>query len=290
MRKLELSPYYPPRARWYCPLLRIADEFRRLTWLDRIHLPAGISFIAFVSALLVPGFALYVHRERVLARLIIAGYALLLAVFILWLGYPIANVAFGLMLSLHATSVIFLINPWLGNARLPFQLLVGMAVLGVLGGLLYAPLRHQLQTCWLLPLRIRDQVVIVQTFSPAPSVRAGDWIAYEIEADRGQGWRLESGYALGPVLAVAGDRVRFTTTTYEINGVYHPHRPHMPVTGELMVPENHWFLWPDLAINVYGNPNPATVEAAMLRIATVSRAQFVGKPFHRWFWRRQMLQ
>ena len=61
----------------------------------------------------------------------------------------------------------------------------------------------------------------------------------------------------------------------------------MPETGELIVPEKHWFVWPDFAISGHGNVAEAALSAALLPMATVSEDQFAGKPFKRWFWRRQ---
>jgi hypothetical protein len=290
MRKLELSPYYPVRARWYSPLFRLAATFRRIVWLDRIHLPEGISSWSFIAALLLPGLAFWVRCERLIGGAVMGVYALLALVFVIWLGYPAANIAFGLMLSLHATSILFLCSPWLAEARLVFRLLIGLGVLVAVGGLLYAPLRvHGLER-WLMPLRVNGRVVIVQTFSSAQSVQRGDWIAYRIEGAGGYGWRMQSGFGLRPVLAAAGDRVRFTTNRIEVNGVPHPRQPHMPVEGGFVVPENHWFIWPELAINLQGNGAVATADAAMLGLSNVAQAQFVGKPLHRWLWRRQILQ
>ena len=289
MRKLELLPYYPPRARWYSPLLRIADTFRRITWLDRIHPPASVSSSSFLAALFIPGLAFWVRRERIIGVAILVAYALLGWVFVIWLGFPVANIAFGLMLSLHATSIMFLCSPWLANSTLIFRLLMGAVVLVAVGGLLYAPLRAQVQGRWLMPLRENGQVVIVQTFSHAKSVKRGDWIAYRIEAESGNGLRVQSGLVLRPVTGVAGDYIRFTATSCEVNGVLFPRLPNMPATGEAVVPENHWFIWPDLAINGNGNEAAAVAEAAMLRLATVDQSMYIGKPLQRWFWRRQNL-
>ena len=55
------------------------------------------------------------------------------------------------------------------------------------------------------------------------------------------------------MLAVAGDTVRFTTNVFFINGQPAPRLPHMPDTGEVQVPEKHWFIWPNLDISGHGN-------------------------------------
>ncbi len=92
------------------------------------------------------------------------------------------------------------------------------------------------------------------------------------------------------MLAVPGNRIRFTSRSFEINGVAHERFPRMPVEDELMVPEKCWFLWPDIAISGRGNVGEAIIGGAMLQMAVVAEKQvkLVGKPFNRWFWRRQI--
>ena len=281
------SPYYPPRAAWYSPLFRVTEAVKRMMWLDRLHLPAGTSPRDIAFGLAIPGYAFVARGERLIGRVVMIAYGLLMAVFIVWLGYPVATMGFGLMLSLHVSSVIFLLNPWLVEARLAFRLVTGLALLVIIGGCLYAPIRQQLETRWLLPLRVSEHVVIVQTFSPAATVKRGDWVAYTYENDRGTGLYARAGLGLQPILAVAGDRVRFKPDTFEVNGVSSPRRAHMPTTGEVMVPEKNWFIWPEFAISNRGNVAEAALSATMLRMAVVPDVQFVGKPFKRWFWRRQ---
>ena len=84
------------------------------------------------------------------------------------------------------------------------------------------------------------------------------------------------------------DRVRFSKAAFEVNGAGQPRLAHMPETGELIMAEKHWFAWPDFAITGHGNVAEAGVSAALLRMATISEQQFAGKPFKRWFWRRQV--
>jgi len=55
------------------------------------------------------------------------------------------------------------------------------------------------------------------------------------------------------------------------------------------VPENHWFIWPNLAITGNLNVGEASISSVMLQMASVPETQFVGKPFKRWFWREQIL-
>ena len=147
-----------------------------------------------------------------------------------------------------------------------------------------------------MPLRIKENVVIVRTFSSPRSIQRGDRIVYSLESvsggdahrEGGAVW-AKAGFGLGPVLAVAGDRIRFTPEGYEVNGVSRPSLPHMPKTGEAVVPEKNWFIWPEVAISGNGNAQEAVISTTMLQMAIVAETQFIGKPFKRWFWRRQII-
>ena len=242
------SPYYPPRAKWFSPLFQLGNAIRRRAHLDRLHLPVGISVGAILKSVWWPGIAFYVRGEKLVGVAVICGSVLLAGVFIVWLGYPAANIAFGLLLSAHVTGLVFLCSPWLAGARFRFRLGFTLAVLLAVG-LVYAPLRNLFQARCLMPMRTAETVVVVQCLASAHSVKRGDWIAYTLSSDRGvTGVRIQAGLGLGPVLAAGGDHVRFLTNGYSINGVFQSPLRHMPKSGELVVQEKHWFVWPDLAI------------------------------------------
>ena len=197
--------------------------------------------------------------------------------------------AFGLLLSLHVTSILFLFSPWLAEVRLPFRMGYGMGLLALIGLGVYGPLRDQLQEHWWMPLRVNGRVVVVQRWSSARSVHRGEWIAYSISGGSSLGIAVGDGFGLGPVLAVSGDRIRFSTNGFEINGVHQAPLPHMPVAAEFVVLKKHWFLWPELDISGHGNMAELNLAGAMLQLAIVSETQLVGKPYRHWFGRRQTL-
>ena len=289
----SVSPYYPPRARWYSPLFAFGNTLRRGLVLDRIHLPRGITFWGLVGSFLIPGLGIYLRRPRLWGLIAFAACGLLLLQFIMWLGYPFGNYAFGLLLSIHVTGFVYYCSPLLAGMEFPSRLLFTLAVLVSIGGLIYMPTRHVIQERWLLPLRMNDRVIVVQRQASAATVRRGDWIAYRLSGyviwAHGNHDANHSGMGLGPVLAIGGDRVQFSTNVFTVNGVSHPSLPHMPDSGTWLVPENHWFIWPDFDINGHGDVGEASISAVMLGRADVSEKQFVGKPFKRWFWWRQSL-
>lgn len=283
------SPYYPPRAKWYSPLFHLGNAVRRRAHLDRLQLPTGISLGAILKSAWWPGIGFCVRGEKLIGTVVICASVLLAGIFIVWLGYPAANVAFGLLLSAHVTSLVFLCGPWLAGVRLRVRIGFTLAVLLGIGLFVYAPLRNLFQANCLMPLRTKGRVVVVQRMASANSIQRGDWIAYTLPSDRGMtGVRIQEGLALGPVLAAEGDQVQFMTNGFAINGVLRAPLPHMPQGGELVVPEKHWFVWPDLAINVYGNVGEGPISATMLQLAIISESEFIGKPFKRWFGRRQL--
>ncbi|MCO5050996.1 MAG: S26 family signal peptidase [Verrucomicrobiae bacterium] len=281
------SSYYPPRAKWYSPLFQLGNGLRRHAHLDRLQLPGDLTWGIIFKGLWWPGLALWVQGEKRIGRILMLGGALLAAIFIVWLGYPIADTALGLLLAAHVTSLVFLCRPWLANRGFWVRTVFTLSVLFLVSLLIYLPLRNLLQTQVLRPLRYRGQVVVVQKITAPAAIHRGDWVAYELPILRSahRGVRFQPGLGLGPVLAVAGDRIEFTPNGLMVNGKIQSARAYMPQTGEMTVPKDHWFIWPDLATD---NRNRILLSEAMQELALVRQSNFIGKPFHRWFGRKQL--
>ena len=282
------SSYYPPRARWYSPFLLLAGGVRRHLALDRIRLPTGVPFFRAVVSLLVPGLGFYLRGPRPWGIAAMGFAALMALVFIVGLGYPIGNVAFGLLLSTHVSSVIYVFEPWLAGERFRARLLFSAGALLLLGAFVYLPVRDLIQEQWFMPLRVKGRVVIVHRLANPHALRRGAWIAYAVEGSGGHGLYVRDGFGLGPVLALPGDRVRFTKSSLEINSVSQPRLAHMPQVGEWVVPKKHWFVWPEVAISGNANAPADVISATLLQMGTVTEERFVGSPFKRWFGRRQL--
>jgi hypothetical protein len=291
----ERSPYYPPRARWYAPVFYIGNAVRRRLALDRLTLPGAMNVSGLIAGLLVPGLAVYLRGPRMWGQVAMAACAALFLIFIVWLGYPAANLAFGLIISIHATGFVYYCGPLLVQAPFRSRLVFTFLVLLAIGLLLYVPARTLIQGRWLTPLRLNGNVIVVRLNSDARQIHRGSLVAYALHENRqgeahdgGAVW-ARAGMGLGTVLAVAGDEVGFSTNLFSVNGVTHTNLPYMPVSGGLTVPENHWFIWPSLDISGHGNVGPGNITAAMLDLANVDETQFYGKPFARWFGRKQIL-
>ena len=288
----EPSPYYPPRARWYSPLLSLGSTIRRRIGLDRIHLPAEVTVGGLIGSFFIPGLGVYLRGPRIWGQAAFAGWGFVCVLFIVWFGHTAGHFAFGLLLAIHTIGFMHYCHPLLRQAELRSRLLFTLLALLAISLLIYVPIRRVIQQHWLTPLRVNGHVVVVQTQFSAEAIQRGDWSAYKLE---GSGmWeeavRLRSGMGLGPVPAMAGDRVEFSTNNFTVNSVAQPRLPHMPDSGAVTVPGKNWFVWPNFDISGgHGNVGENNISAAMLQMATISQAQFVGKPFKRWLWRRQVL-
>lgn len=284
------SPFYPPRARWYSPVVYLFSAIVRRLALDRLHLPPGISLLPLVASLFVPGLGFY-FRSRFWGKITLPSCAPLFCIFIIWLGYPIANAAFGLLISVHVSGITYYCSPWLNSQRLLTRIAVALLLTFALTALIYIPLRNSVQESHFAPLRTRNGVVIVhKMMTDSAHLTRGDTVAYNLQEATADHFFAHGGLTLGKILAVPGDKIQFTNNVFTINGIAQPLLPHMPNFGEVVVRENDWFIWPDLAIiGGHGNVSEQAISTMMLQMATVPQNQFVGKPFTRWFGRRQKL-
>ncbi|HEX5400529.1 MAG TPA: hypothetical protein VFY06_15890 [Verrucomicrobiae bacterium] len=287
------SPYYPPRARWYGGIFRLAAAVRHGMALDRIRLPRDVTWRGLAAGFLVPGLAVWLRGPRIWGRAAMATAVLLFSIFIVWLGYPAANLAFGLMISLHATGFVYYCSPVLNEWPFHRRIFFTVAALLGIGLLVYSPLRGAVQNHYLMPVRIKGHVIVVQKFTSVAQIHRGDWVAYFLSGHlfTNHGYeetRDRNGMGLGPVLALPGDHVIFSGQTFSVNGIRHPALPYMPAGGNLVVPEKHWFIWPSYTIS--GRGDSIRITELMMDAATVDQDQYAGKPVAHWFWRKQIMQ
>ncbi len=289
------SSYYPPRARWYSPLFRPWFKLQRALHLEKIRFPAGFTAGQVVLSLLLPGYSLFVGSRKMVGAAFVAIYLASLVCFVVWLGFPIGGAGYGLMISIHASSIIFLESCALRDKyEFGIRFPLAIATLLVVWLAVYRPVVKLAEANWWRPMIVQGRVMVMKPAEFRDSVQRGERVLYSIGGSEGgyahgEGavW-VRSGFGLGPVLAMAGDTIRFATNVFFINGQAEPRLPHMPTTGEVQVPEKHWFIWPNLDISGHGNVGEDRISSTMLQLAIVSENQYVGKPFKRWFWRRQV--
>jgi hypothetical protein len=282
--------YYPPRARWYSPVFYFGCQLRRHLRLDRLKLSSGINGCRVLLGLLVPGYAFAAYGRRTLARAVYGSYLLAVAVFVVGLGYFLSSVALAAMISLHVSGVIFLIGRESLTMDLRWRVVSSLTAFSLVCLGIYHPLQRQFEKRLAMPLKVGNKVVLVSTRQAAAVVKRGDWVAYRINEAAGDHMYVAGGLGFGQVQAVAGDRLVFTPRSWQVNDKVFPRRTYMPVHETWVVPEKHWFIWPDSAISISGDQRQNEAVSRLMReVAMVSEPQYVGKPLRRWFWRRQTL-
>jgi len=292
----KVSSYYPPRARWYTRLFLVpGDRVRRQLHLEKFQMRGGLSLTQFFLTLALPAFAFFVLGRRMVGWLLVVGYSLGTIVFVVYLGYPVSNIAFGLMMSIHATSIIFLEGLWLAKDRFGVRLFAAFCTMLAIWGLLYAPALQLAENQWLMPLRIGNRVLLVK-HTTGKSLRRGDWVAYRISEDRALSASArenrvyaQAGFGIQPVLALPGDRVRFERSQVFINDRPFAAGRYMPEAGEFVVSEKIWFIWPALDINLHGAIPQSDISATFQQLSMVPEKEIIGKAFRSWFGRRQAL-
>jgi hypothetical protein len=284
----EVSSFYPPRARWYSPCLSLASAMRRRLALDRVHLPPGVSMAGVLASAFVPGMAFYIHGSRFWGKIALGACAVLVLVVIGWFGFPSGSVAFGLLLAIHASGLALLLEPGLSAPGFRARLLLSAGMLIVLAAALYLPARQLILDHLFFPLRINERVIIIHREALTAALHRGDTVAYSFEGFSQGELFVRAGYGLGPILALPGDELRFTKSSFEVNGVAQPRLALMPDSGEWQISEKHWFVWPQFGMTTHGYVAGSGFAEAMISVGTISETQFLGRPCRWWLWRRQL--
>jgi hypothetical protein len=289
------SPFYPPRARWWSGLFYPWFWFLRALNLEQIHCPRGFNAGQTLLSLFVPGVSFIALSRRLLGFSVLGIYYLCVPVFVIRLGFPEGNFAYGLMLAAHATSVFYLLSHWLGKIEAVNKLFLAAGSLFIVWMMLYFPIVHFFESHYAVPLRVQDRVVVMHPRVMPDELRRGDHIMFKLEENEigrahggGAVW-VRAGIGWGPVLGLPGDQITFSTNKFAVNGVWQANLPHMPANGGLVLPTNVWFVWPEFGISSHGNVTEANISALILQLSTVSATQMTGRPFVTWFGRKQKL-
>ena len=280
------SAYYPPRARWFSRLWYPWNHLRQISFLRRIPPLSDLSARQFLLSCLVPGYVLRFYHFQRTSNAMVAGSFALLSLFFVAFGHLAANLAFGLMVSAHATCLGMLLQRWLQPEGLRSRVAFSVLSLLIVCAFVYLPLREGMLARF-LPLDTGHGVVLVRREAAPRLVERGQMIVFEMTGENlGSGVYRQAGYGIERVLAVAGDRIEFTGAGFRVNGELHPALPEMPAKGEVAVPENHFFVWPRFAITRRIVP-AEVVSGGMLRTSMIARHQIIGRPCQRWFGIRQ---
>jgi hypothetical protein len=288
-RSQDASPYYPPRERWYTPLWYPWHRCQRLFHLEPItdgfHLPAH----KLLLGMAVPGLPWLWYGRPLFSLVAAAGYCLSALVFLIWIGHAVGTLALATMMSIHTSGILYMNRQLTPEVELWKRIAWSVAVFAMVSLLVYQPLRRQMERRWIMPLRVGERVLVVNTSTSPRLVKRGDWVAYRIDGLYADRTLVRGGYGVGQVLAQAGDRISFLTNSYSVNQEPRPRQPHMPTNKDVVVSDGHWFIWPNMDITLPGHGEPGVVDDTLAQLAMVPETNFVGAPYRHWWWRRQIL-
>ncbi len=288
-RTQEASLYYPPRAHWYTTFWYPWYLLKRKLHLQVITDSSNLPLHKLLLGAAIPGLAWLWYGRYIFGLITGMAYGLSMLTLFIWIGYPIAGVALSILMSIHTSSIMYMLRRMFPEMALGKQIVWSLAVFTMVGGLVY-PSYQYLQRRWFIPLRIRERVLVVNRASEPRQVKRGDWVAYRIHSRQFAQVRVDDGYALGQVLAVAGDKVSFLPDGFLVKGEQRALLKDMPTKGDMVVAERCWFIWPDVDITGgHGIVGADLIKSAMSQLAIVSESDFVGVPYHRWWRRRQTL-
>jgi len=281
------SAYYPPRARWYGRFLCVGQALLRRLPLERLHLPGGFNLRQFLIALALPGYVFFALRRSRAGQMVVGVYAFVFLVALVWFGSPAANLAFGIMVALHAMSWATVFEAWLEPGGWRRRLLLALFAAMLVATLLYLPAQRFIQNQMVTPLRVGDRTLLVAPVRSS-SLLPGDSAVFRIDAGGAPGLRIQDGYVVAEILGAPGNRIRFQKGLYRVNDTFRQALPLMPGDGEWIVPENRWFIWPFSGIEIRGNLNavdPLAAHTVLQGLAFVPMSNAVGRPLRWWFWR-----
>lgn len=287
------SPYDPPRAKGFGRLRQVKYRLRRPFYSVPFDLP--VHFWSALAGAITPGYGFQLVGYRTVSWITRAVYGAAALFLLVRLGYPSANYAFVLMISLHAVSVLMVIRRYFPVETFASRIWQSAGILVAIIGT-YAAGQMALGMA-ITPVRYGGKVFVVNRLVSAKAMAQGDIVAFRMGSNRS--WFddggahgtviLEGGYGFGDIMGTAGDQITFTKDALWVNGKAQPRRARMPEHGSLVLAENDWFIWPDFAISSHGQAAEEFQANEMLgRLGVVEKRQFVGKVFRHWFWRKQL--
>ena len=288
LRPRSRATLEPPRAGMLGGFWRAWYAFRRRTRLQFPAIPIRIKPIHvtadWAAVILVPTYAWFVLDRRRLARFAFALYAASAVLAFLCLGWTAAGVAAGVMIALHGLGIAeyFYSGKILPQPR---HWLVRYACVIFAVAIVYSIASPRLLAIFVMPMQTARGAVLINTLTPLDSVARGEVVAF-----RGRQWWsgnlvLREGAYFGRVVGLAGDVIVFREETFTVNGYPQPRHHAMPRRGEVKVPARHLFIWPLEVRREFASREQAAEFTQ--RVALLPESHFYGRPYRRWFLRRQ---
>src|SRR5206468_1108059 len=98
---------------------------------------------------------------------------------------PVATVAYGAMISLNVTGLMFLLRDQTAKMTLAHRVVLSLLILFCV-----TQLDRQLGQRWALPVQRAGKAIVINPAASPGKVQRGDWVAYRIEQRR---WLIGAG-------------------------------------------------------------------------------------------------
>lgn len=232
---------------------------------------------------LIPAYGFAVRGYLAVALLALMLWVASGMVLLFYLGQAAATYATAVMVGIHAIGMISALHRDVFLSTRPERIGTRFVAVFLLVFVVYFP-AFQLLRQVAFPMIIAREVVVINGMSFTGSLERGDVVGYRIRARGGNNVRMRGGFALDRVVALPGDRVVFAETFFEVNGEAFPRLDRMPRSGAIVVQERHLFIWPS---SVRGGGDTSLAASMMMKAAIVPRSRIIGKPYERWFWKKQ---
>lgn len=291
MSSLELTSapeFTPPRAgrwsRWTRP--RWWYALKRQLWLDRFKVQIRVPWFVLLAAL-VPGAGFGRWWHKIMWPSIAVGL-LLLAVGLIFIGRPPANIAFITLISLHVTSFLFALEPYLLGRQFWERIALSFGVMFCFVALFYQPGRRLVESYIVAPYIYQNRLVLMQPHAPTGLLKVGDLAVIEMREGRVGNVVVREGKNIGVVLGLPGDYIRFEKGVYFRNSQRSASLTHMPESGTIVLGKTQWLIWPSVNASGTHLASPEAISSVMLDRALVQKDEIRSRIYRRWFWWRQI--
>lgn len=282
------STFEPPRAGamggiwnlWYAFLRRTRLRVPRLPFRIQSH---GITCQG-LAVTFVPIYGWFLVRQRLWALGATSVYVAGLVTAILCLGWSSAGWAGGTMITLHGLGIADYF--YSGKLRPPPERRrARYAIVIVLVGLVYSFVGRAALGTFVIPLQTESDVVLVNPRSRPIEPRRGEVIAYRMGSWGAGHFMLRDGTYLGRVIGLPGEMIEFGPITFSVNGESQPRRLAMPRQGKFIIPPDRMMVWP-IGLHREFDYEKEAFDFAQ-RATLLPDSAFVGRPYKRWFLRKQ---
>lgn len=285
------SPYSPPRAGRGAARWRLWFALLRRTRLHELAthpFAAALRAIALfggatVGSVAIPTLGYFLLPNPLWRRI---GPPLFFVAFLVALGEftrPSGDLALGLAAAVHGVGAAACSSCYVPLPSRPLRILHRFIVALVSVLLVLLATQNALSRHVLLVDGPKGPLLFDPRAPAAAPPRDGEAVAYNLDSRNLGNAAIWGGVYTGRVLVAApGREIVFSDGLYRVDGSAYKALPGMPARGGFRTDADHAFIWPDPSH--FRHPGRVAVPAD---IGLVPHSALVGRPYKRWFWRKQ---